>query len=45
MSRNEIDDPRPWCLSRSGYRIKTGWDDAESVGTRHSAALQAEGVA
>lgn len=27
MSRIEIDDPRKWRISRSGYSIVTGWGD------------------
>lgn len=29
MTRREINDPREWRISMSGYSIKTGWGDDE----------------
>ena len=39
MTRTEINDPRKWRVSMSGFSIKTGWGDEKSIITQYPGAI------
>lgn len=40
MTRREINDPREWRISLSGYSIKTGWGDDTRIVTSYHNGLE-----